>query len=205
MMAVRWGMVAIVALGLLAAGCGGDDDSGSGKTPLAPSGSPAATVASGSASGSGSASPTSAQGSSQAKVPADACALVNQDEVHKLAATAGNAQKQTPQSVPGVSIVACRWEWPQGAGSLDLRVSTLPPGTTAAILKTSLSADIGKNGKEVKGLGDYAVVTSAINADAEVRALVNGMLLELDLNVLGARDQQDQLVELAKAAAGRIK
>lgn len=205
MRAVRWGMLAAVAVALLASACGGDDDSSADKTPAGGGGTPAATSPAATTTGGGSASPAATQASSQAKIPADACALVTQDEVHKLAATAGNAQKQTPQAVPGVSVVACRWEWPQGVGSLDLRVSTLPPGTTAAILKTSLSADIGKNGKEVKGLGDYAVVTSAINADANVRALVNGMLLELDLNVLGARDQQDQLVELAKAAAGRIK
>jgi len=118
--------------------------------------------------------------------------------------TAGAGKQSPQQSAPGQTVIACRWEWPEGAGSLDLKVSTLPQGLTADMLKSSLRAEAKDKGREVSGIGDFAIVTSAINADVQARALVNGLLVDLDLNVLGAREKQAQVEALLKAVAGRM-
>lgn len=182
------------------ASCGGDDDDGNGAataTPGKAGESPAATT--------GATAPATAKTGTSAKLPADACALLTADELKPVAPTAGQGKKQTPSAGPGQSIVACRWEWPEGVGSLDVEVSTLPAGTTAEIMKTSLLAEAKSSGKEVQGVGQFAIVVSPIAADVQVRALVNGLFLDIDLNQLGAREKQELLVTLAKAIAARIQ
>jgi len=186
--------------------CGGDDDAPATSTPGGSSSS--ATTAPASTSGAGSASATStSKPSTQAKLPADACALLTLYEVRKLGPTAGDGKKTNDPGLGGQPAASCRWEWSEGTSSLDVKVSTLPPGMTAAQLKASLQADVKKttaNGRELSGIGDFAALTSYISADVEIQVLVNGLWLDINLNGLGARDKQELVIALAKAAAGRV-
>jgi hypothetical protein len=194
--------------GLALAACGGSSSKSATNTPAAAGSTPAATAAATKASASTPAAtqPAATQKpATTSKVPADACALVTLDQVHQLAPTAGEGQASPQLVAPGQSIVACRWEWPEGVGSLDVKISTIPAGISEAELKAGLqtTAKDGKeNGRELSGIGDVAIFTSAINADAKVQAVVHGVMLDIDLNVLGARDQQEKLITLAKIVAG---
>lgn len=187
-----------LAVAALSAACRGDDNGG--KSTAAPKDTAAAST-----SAPGAASPAStAKPATGAKVPADACALLTIDEVRKVSATAGEGKKMTPPAGPGQSLVSCRWEWPEGISTLDVTVMTLPAGVTADFVKISFQAEVKSGGREVSGIGDYAISTSVIAADTEVKALVKGLLLIVDLNGLGAREKQELVIAVARAAAGRI-
>lgn len=191
--------------GLALAACGGSDSKGAANTPAAAGSTAAATAAATKASASTPAATQSAatqKPATTSKVPADACALLTLDQVHQLAPTAGEGKVSPQQGAPGQSIVACRWEWPEGNGSLDLTIYTLPAGAGEDVVKSSLRTSAKKNGSELSGIGDFAIVTSVVKFDVEVQALVHGLLLTIRLNVTGAPDQQDKLIALAKIVAG---
>lgn len=193
-------LLAVCAAATVSWACGGDSTASSTSTPKSDSVSPTSVPA----NASTSASPTSGGGSaSTAKLPADACALLTADDVHKLAPTAGegkNTSKASAGSLPGVS---CRWEWAEGISSLDVTVSSLPAGS-AGTFKTSLQAEVKSPGRELSGMGDFAIVKSSIAADVTVRVLIKGLLVDVDLNGLGARDKMELVVALAKAAIARL-
>ncbi len=179
--AFRLVILACAGIGVFAA-CGGGSSTDSGSKTAAPT---AKAVASG-------------------KVPADACALLTLDEIHTVGpdATAGTASPQ--QGAAGQTVVACRWEWTQGTGSLDLSVSTMPPGATSDMLKTSARAESQVKGHAVDGVGDFAFVWSPAGVDTKAQAVVNGLFIQLDLNMLGARDKQAAVDAWLKAVADRL-
>lgn len=192
--------------GLALAACGGSDNKSAANTPAA-AGTPAATAAVTKASASAPAATQPAvtqKPATTSKVPADACALLTLDQVHQLAPTAGAGAVSPQQGAPGQSIAGCHWAWPEGNGSLDLTVSTLPAGAPEDVVKSSLQISAKKDGSELSGIGDFAIVTSVVKIAVEVQALVHGLLLTINLNVTGARDQQDKLIALAKIAAGGL-
>lgn len=202
----------------LIAGCGGSDDGDSGPdesdTPAssagtAPGGGPAPTA--------DSAEPTEAPSDGEAtgaELPPDACALLTLPEVQQLAPM---AQEGTATSDEGaITSVGCVWDWsdPPGAidgtGSLEVHVSSLPPGVSEQTIRQSLTvevADAGENGRELSGIGEYAIMTSVIGGSAEVQALVNGQLVTVELvgYVDGdvAREKQDDVIPLAELVAER--
>jgi hypothetical protein len=196
--------------GLALAACGGSDSKSTANTPAAAGSTPAVTAAATKASTSApvATQPAATQKpATTSKVPADACALVTLDQVHQLAPTAGEGKVSPQQGGPGQTVVACRWEWPEGIGSLDVKISTLPVGggITADDVKAGLRATVAdgkENGRELSGIGDVAIFRSPIKADANVQAVVNGLMLDIDLNVLGARDSADKLIAFAKVVAG---
>jgi len=203
-------VAASLSIGAFAA-CGDDDNGGGAKDTPATSGSAATQAVSTTATQAKSTAATQAATSSSgggsgslAKVPGDACALLIADDVAKLSTTAGPGKKLTNQAAPGQTIVACRWEWPEGVSTLDVIVMSLPAGVTTDTLKTSFQAEIKSNGRVLGGVGDFAVVESPIAADAKVRVLVKGLWMDVELNGLGARDKQEQLITVAKAAVGRV-
>lgn len=209
---MRTALLVVAASVCLAAfaGCG-DDDNGAAAKNTPTTNSSAATQANGTAatqakSTTTTQATTSGGGSgSQAKVPADACALLTADDVAKLSTTAGPGKKLTTQPAQGQTIVACRWEWPEGVSTLDVKVMSLPAGVTTDMLKASFQAEIKSNGRVLSGVGDFAIVESPISADAMVRVLVKGLEMDVELNGLGARDKQEQLITVAKAALGRVQ
>lgn len=193
---------ACVALcaGTLLTACGDDDSDGDDASP--PDTVPATAD-------SGGATPASTnlatvKPDTGGKVPSDVCSLVSPADLKALAPTAADGKHGSETGAPGQVIGTCHWEWADGIGSLDLRVMTLPAGTTPELVKQSLKAEVKPPGKELSGIGEFAIFTSAINADAEVRFLAKGMLVVIDLSVLGARDKQDLLIALARGVAGKL-
>ena len=193
----------LCAASVLLGACGGGDSKNSTNTPAAK-----ATVAPSAAATKGAtaaASPTTAsKPSGQGKVPADACALLTADEVHTLLPTAGAGKKTNATGGPGQTVVGCQWALETAVGTIDVKVSTLPSGTTPDIIKSSYRAEATDSGRVVDGIGDFAIVTSAISADTEVKVLAGGLLLDIELQQLGAKDKQDAVIALAKAALGRL-
>jgi len=195
-------VLAVVAgAAAMAVACGGGGNSGGGANTPASSATkaPAATSAPTKAA-------TSSSGTSSGKVPGDVCSLVTSDELAQIAAGAGQGEAQT-QTTAQVTSTSCYWKFGDGLLSLTVTVTTLPSDTPADVLKTSLQAeakDAGQNGRELSGIGDFAIYTSTSGIVGDVRVLLKGLLLDLNLNGPGARGLGDKLVPLAKAAAGRI-
>ena len=203
----------------LLAACGGSDDDDGGSdaedTPAASAGTPSGGVSEPIESGDDPTEPPSDGDETAAELPPDACALLTVTEVQQLAPMASEG---TPTSEEGaIASVGCVWDWsdPPGAidgtGSLEVHVSSLPPGVSEQTIRQSLTvevADAGENGRELSGIGEYAILTSVIGGSAEVQALVNGRLVTIELigYVDGdvAREKQDDLIPLAELVAERV-
>jgi hypothetical protein len=188
-------MTVMGAIGILAVACGG----GGSKTPAggATGAPPSATAPSAPAS-----SATSAQ--AQGKLPDDPCALLTQQELTAIAANPSQGEVKS-QNTPGVSEARCYWTFGDGLLSLTLSVTALRGAGTS--LKPSLEAelrDAAANGHEVAGLGDYAIFTSVLPISSEVKALVKGLVLDLDVNGPNGRSLEAPVIAAAKAAAGRL-
>jgi hypothetical protein len=171
-------------------GCGDDDTSDTNKD--APS-----------SEGTKAGAPPSTGGGGAAKLPADVCALLTLQEVQTVV-TSPEKGKDVKQTNP--SSVLCHW----GSSGSDLTtvnvtVSTLPAGQLQQIRVAMQAEGKAPNGAEVAGLGDYAVFESAIEIVGEVKAIVKGLLLIVELNGPNGRAQKDKVITLAKAAAGRIQ
>jgi hypothetical protein len=203
---------AAAATGVLAIACSGGGGGGGANTPAKATSATNAAAAT-AATAKPAATSTSSTGGASAGLPADACTLLTLAEVQQVEPAAKDEGVPSSEGDP-VSAVSCLWEWEdptQGFGSLELTVSTLPPAASEEFVKQSLKvdlADAGANGRELPGIGDYAILKSIIVADAEVKALVGGALLRLDLTGFAAggnaRDRQDTLVPLAQAVAKRL-
>jgi len=191
------GLIMLLLAGAIAVACGGGD---SKKTPTTTT---QATVP--------AASPTtqttgSSSGGASGSVPDDACALITLDQVKQLIpdATAGQPSKN---STANVRTSGCYWTSAGSTLSLKVEFSTLPPSAPRDAVKRSLQTelnDAGSNGKELSGIGDYAIVTSSVAVDSELKALVGGILLRIDLNGDGARAKLDDLAPLARAIAPKL-
>lgn len=139
-----------------------------------------------------------------AALPSDACKLLTTDEVKPL----------VPGTVPGVAPTAngqpnevmCRWEDPTIVQDVVLTVTQLPSSIPTNELTLGLGAEARDSGKKVSGLGDFAIVTSAIPPNAEAKVLLGHTLLSVEYssdNPLGST-RQDDVVGLAKLAVGRL-
>jgi hypothetical protein len=202
----------------LVAGCGGSDygDGGSDEsdTPAAGAGT---TPGGGSGPTEEGVEPTEAAADDETAVelPPDACALLTLTEVQQLAPMASAG---TPTADEGaIASVGCVWEWtdPQdaigGTGTLEVHVANLPPGVSQETVRQSLTvevADAGENGRELTGIGQYAILTSPIGGSAEVQALVDGLLVTVELggyvDGVVAREKQDDVIPLAEIVAERV-
>jgi len=138
-----------------------------------------------------------------ASLPSDACTLLTTQEVATL----------VPGTGPGAPVanaqpddVVCRWDDPNILQDIVVTVTKLPSSIPSNQLTLGLGAEAQDSGKKVSGLGDYAVVTSAIPANAEAKVLVGHVLLSVELSSddpLGST-RQDDVVGLAKLALGRL-
>jgi hypothetical protein len=104
----------------------------------------------------------------------------------------------------------CRWEGEtlDDSASLVVTVTALP--ISLAEMKAALDAEARDSGNEkISGVGSVAFIKSVIPGDAEATVLVGKLLLNVDYSssftaTRTARDRQDEVVALAKAAAGRM-
>ena len=145
-------------------------------------------------------------GSSASGLPSDPCSLLTLDEVHTMVASA-TAGKDISELQASSTQSACTWkaaDTDPGLGSIVVTVSQLPGSVSAGELKLGLDAEARDSGKVISGIGSHTIVTSSIPADAEVKALVGKLLLDVDFNGTGAGQHQDQVIAAAKAAAGRL-
>ena len=131
------------------------------------------------ANGQPAAAPDDEEAASE--LASDACALLTVTEVQQLAPMASEGTPTTDEGA--IANVGWVWDWsdPSGAidgtGSLEVHVSSLPPGVSEQTIRQSLTvevADAGENGRELSGIGEYAILTSVIGGSAEVQALVDG-------------------------------
>jgi len=194
----------VVATAVALVGCSGDDDKAATSTgaPAATGAAPSEATKAGGPTSPGA--PAVAAGS--AKLPSDACALLTLQEVQTVAPSATKGEGKTEKN-GAISSVNCYWA-PTGSdlNSVNVTVTTLPASRDQVKLSLQVEArDQKENGAEVAGLGDFAVFVSSINADAEVKGIVKGLFLSVDLNGIGARGQKEKVIALAKAAAGRIQ
>jgi hypothetical protein len=146
---------------------------------------------------------TTAAKKSAASLPSDACKLLTTDEVKPL----------VPGTSPGAPVangqpseVVCRWEDPNVVQDVVVTVTKLPSSIPTAQLTVGLGAETKDSGKKVSGVGDYAIVTSAIPPNAEAKVLVGHLLLSVEYSSddpLGST-RQDDVVALAKLALGRL-
>lgn len=198
---IACGALVFGAAALLGA-CGGSDS----KSPTNSSAAKESTGPSAATSGaSTAANPTTAsKPSGQGTLPADPCALLTADEVHAILPTAGDGQKANEAGGPGQQVVVCHWELSDAVGTIDVKVSTLPTGISPDTIKSSYGAEAKDSGRVLDGIGDFAIVTSVITADTEVKVLTGTLLLDVELQQLGAKDKQDAVIALAKAALGRL-
>lgn len=189
----------------VAAACGGGDDKGNAPATGAPAGTtkaPGATTP--------GVQPTSAGAS--AKLPANVCALLTPAEVQTLAPSLKVPEGKPTSSAQGIQSVSCSYEWQDptlsaGFQTFDVKVYQFPPGVNAAAVKLGWQVeakDAKENGTELSGIGDFAIYISVINGAGEGRAIVKGVLLEVEFLGNGARAQKDKVVALLKAAASRI-
>lgn len=198
-LAVIAGAAAMVAA---CGGGGGNNNAGGGANTQPPSSATKAPLA----TSAPTKAATTPSGTSGGQVPADVCALLTSDELAQIAAGAGQGQARS-ETAQQVTTKSCYWLFGDGLLSLTLSVTTIPPGTPPNVMKTSLQSslqDAGANGRELSGLGDYAIYTSIVNIEGRVQVLLKGLLLDLTLNGTGARGLGDKLIPVAKAAAGRI-
>jgi hypothetical protein len=146
-----------------------------------------------------------------ASLPSDACKLLTLNEVTPFVATATEGKPVTNSGQ--ANEVMCRWDAEETPGgpidltTLNVSVTEFPSSLPKAELKLGLAAE-GKDpgNKQVSGLGDYAIVTSAIPPNAEVKVLVGQLLLDVEYSSsdpLGST-RQDDVVALAKLAFGRL-
>jgi len=138
-----------------------------------------------------------------ASLPSDACKLLTTEEVTAL----------VPGTSPGAAVpnsqpneVICRWDDPNVLQDVVVTVTKLPSSLPTNELTLGLGAEAQDSGKKVSGLGDYAIVTSAIPANAEAKVLAGHVLLSVEYSSddpLGST-RQDDVVGLAKLALGRL-
>ena len=144
--------------------------------------------------------------------PIDACALLAADEVATLVADAtptANADETGP-----IPTYSCTWDAAISDGMIpaSLGVTVSPgfvsgSGTTAEFITAMLQAegsDPENGGRVVADLGDIGVVTSVVTFDAEAKFLAGDTLATVTLTRDDAPSQQDGVVELARAIAGRL-
>jgi hypothetical protein len=139
-----------------------------------------------------------------AKLPSDACTLLTTDEIKPLVPGTGPGVAPTTNTQP--NEVVCRWEDPSIVQDVVVTVTQLPSSIPTNQLTLGLGAEAQDSGKKVSGVGDYAIVTSAIPADAEAKVLVGHVLLSVEYSSedpLG-NTKQDDVVGLAKLALGRL-
>jgi hypothetical protein len=139
------------------------------------------------------------------KLPKNACKLLTAAEVQTLVtdADAGTPKKE---SAGGAKSVRCYWRSTSDTNlaSLTVQVLSLPPNYPPGFLKQALQSEDGA--KKVSGIGSFAVVSSVVNVDVEVKAIVRGSLTFIvEYNATGAQDQQDAVIAAAKAGAKRVK
>lgn len=210
----RLWFAALLAMPLLAAaGCGGDDDDDATAEPAA------ATQAGGGASATNAAgrspaasSPAASQPAGpDAKLPEDACALLAAADVGKVLTSPGAGRGAKESAQPGVSTVLCNWSGGTAAGgNLTLVINQIPADARKAA-RDSLAALTRQGGKEVKDLGDYAVVT-AVQTTAAVRIVVKGLTVELGYTervergstAPGATAKEADLIALARAIVAKL-
>jgi len=189
-------LAAIAGAALAVAACGGGGGGKGGANGQATTVATKATAA----TSAPTAAPTKASSSATGNVP-DACSLVTADELAQIAAGAGQGQARTEATTK-----ECYYSFGQGLLSLTVSVTGLSSGQESPMklsLQSSLQ-DAGNNGREVAGIGAYAVYTSLLPIEGRFQAIVNGLLLDLTLNGTGARGLETQLIQVAKAAAGRL-
>jgi hypothetical protein len=147
---------------------------------------------------------TTAAKKSAASLPSDACKLLTTDEVKPL--VPGTSPGSSANTSPDPNSVMCRWDDPNALQDVVLTVTKLPSSISTNELTLGLGAEAQDSGKKVSGLGDYAIVTSAIPPNAEVKVLDGHVLLSVELSSddpLGST-RQDDVVALAKLAFGRL-
>jgi hypothetical protein len=159
-----------------------------------------------------------------ATVPKNACDLVTLEQVQELLPDATDGEPSPLTGVGHVKGATCKWEQLTTTAlgeevpldSLTVEVATLPPGTPMKVLKSSLFAQIGGsntgNGEKVSGLGSSAIVLSTVPTEADVKAIVGKLSLNVRYITGGAglsslddaETRQDDVVTLAKAIAGKL-
>ena len=139
-----------------------------------------------------------------ASLPSDACKLLTTDENKPLVPGTSPGVAPTTNTQPGE--VVCRWEDPNIVEDVVVTVTKLPSSIPDNQLTVGLAAEAQDSGKKVSGVGDYAIVTSAIPSNAEAKVLVGHVLLSVEYSSddpLG-NTRQDDVVGLAKLALGRL-
>ncbi len=144
--------------------------------------------------------------------PIDACALLTAAEVATFVADA-TAEPSTSEGGPSPTYT-CTWNAAVSDGMIpvSLAVNVTPgfvsgSGTTPDFVKAMIEAegsDAENSGRVVDGLGDAASVTSIVKFDATVQFLQGDTVVQVVLTAEDAPSKQDAVVELARAAAGRI-
>jgi len=144
--------------------------------------------------------------------PIDACALLIADEVATLVADA-TAEPSTSEDGP-IPSYTCTWNAAISNGMIPVSLAvTASPGFVSGsgaspdFVKTMIEAEgsnAENNGRVVDGLGDAASVTSIVKFDATVQFLQGDTLVNVALTAEDAPSQQDAVVELARAVAGRL-
>jgi hypothetical protein len=189
-------VAAVLAVGVLAAGCsgGGDDDGvGLGDGGEAPPLGADPSVDGGD-TGGGNDDAGAASG-----LPDDVCTLLSADEVARLVP---GATVKGPENVSagGISTAGCSWD--NDTTNLSLNLNS---GVPAEQLKLQMETSVEDyQGDLIEVAGDDAAVWSMIAASLDVYVLHDGVMMSLGLIRTGAPDERDTMVDLAAAAVGRL-
>ena len=138
------------------------------------------------------------------------CALLSDDEIKALAAKASVAAGVSNSS-PSYGDATCRYAWGDGVARFKLVVtvfeaSRMFPGLTPDQIKQRLleSVRAGTYDEVIPQVGDAAVFKPESFVYAIATALVNGRILQVQLDGVGAREKKDQIIGLLKSAASRL-
>ena len=145
-----------------------------------------------------------AGGAAPAKAfPKNACKLLTASEVKALIPDADAGTKKN-EGVQGVKNASCYWKSVSGTNLASLNVTVLSLGSSVppGFAKLALQHETGA--KKVSGIGSYAIYTSVINVDLNVKAVVGKLTLDVDYNANSAQDQKGAVIKIAKAVAKRI-
>lgn len=137
------------------------------------------------------------------KFPKNACALLTAAEVQALIpdADAGTKRNQAGQ---GVKNASCYWKSVSGEKLATLTVTVLDLGKSVPPGFAKLSIQHETGAKKVSGVGSFAIYTSLVNIDLDVKAVVGKLILDVDYNANSAQDQKDAVIKIAKAVSKRI-
>ena len=137
------------------------------------------------------------------KFPKSACKLLTATEIKELIADADPGTKRN-EGGQGVKNATCNWKSVSGENLATLTVTVLDLGSSVppGFAKLSIQHETGAH--KVSGVGSYAIYTSNVNVNLDVKAVVGKLIIDVDYNATAAQDQKDVVIKLAKAVAKRL-